>query len=160
MTTIPWEQIRSKVDAQRNITADDRERARELTAAYVAGYRLAEQDRARDREEARMAIPWEDVRESLGITAERQTEGRQATEGYVTGYRLAELRKQAGVTQVELAKLMGIGQPRVSSIERGDIETLTVASVRTYVEALGGSVHMVAHFNDTDVTLRVPDTVA
>ncbi len=62
---------------------------------------------------------------------------------------LAGLRKQAGVTQVELAKLMGIGQPRVSAIEHGGIDTLTVASVRTYVDALGGDVRIVAHLDDT-----------
>lgn len=107
-----------------------------------------------------MAVPWEDVRKELDITPERQEHARRVTEAYVTGYRLAELRRQAGVTQIDLAAMMGIGQPRVSAIERGDIDTLTVASIRTYVEALGGSVRMVAHFDDTDITLRVPEAVA
>lgn len=105
--------------------------------------------------------PWEQLRDELdakhGITEADKAEARRITEAYVTGYRLGELRRQANVTQVELAEAMGIGQPRVSAIERGDIDSLTVASVRAYVEALGGSVRMVAHFDDTDITLRVPD---
>ncbi len=99
---------------------------------------------------------WDTVHEELGIGSRHPRQ--RFAEAHMTGYRLAELRKQTGVTQVELAKLMGIGQPRVSAIERGDIETLTVASVRSYIEALGGGVRMVARLNDTDLTLRVPDT--
>lgn len=72
------------------------------------------------------------------------------------GYQLRDLRKRAVVTQVELAKLLGIGQPRISAIERGNIDTLTVASVRAYVEALGGHLDLVARLNGADVTLRAP----
>lgn len=104
-----------------------------------------------------MTVSWQEVRAEPGITPDRRDHARKATDAYVTGYRLAELRKSVGVTQVELARLMGIGQPRVSAIERGDIGSLTVASVRCYVEALGGDVHLVAHFNNADVTLRVPN---
>ena len=114
-----------------------------------------------------MTVSWQQVRAEPGLTperahpagevrtAERATEAR-ATEARATGYRLAELRKSVGVTQVELARLMGIGQPRVSAIERGDIGSLTVASVRGYVEALGGDVRLVARINNDDVALRVP----
>jgi DNA-binding XRE family transcriptional regulator len=160
MTTIPWEQVRDELDAKHGITAEDQAFADEITRAYVAGYRLAEEDQARDREGSAMTIPWDEVRERLGITPEREEYGRRITEAYVTGYRLAELRKKAQVTQVELARRMGIGQPRVSAIERGDIETLTVASVRSYVEALGGTVLLVASFGDTDIRLQVPESAA
>ncbi|MBB5153352.1 XRE family transcriptional regulator [Saccharopolyspora phatthalungensis] len=105
-----------------------------------------------------MTIPWNEVRERLGITPEQQELGRRITEAYVTGHRLAELRKTAQVTQVELARRMGIGQPRVSSIERGDIEALTVASLRSYVAALGGTVQLVARFGDTEIKLRVAES--
>ncbi|MCI2417782.1 helix-turn-helix domain-containing protein [Saccharopolyspora sp. K220] len=156
MTTIPREQTRTELDE----TPGGRARADEITRACVAGYRLAEEDQAIDREGSAMTIPWDEVREQLGITPEQQELGRRITEAYVTGYRLAELRKNAQVTQVELAKRMGIGQPRVSAIERGDIETLTVASVRCYVEALGGTLRLVARLGDTDVVLQVPEIAA
>ncbi|MBA8823017.1 hypothetical protein FHX42_000346 [Saccharopolyspora lacisalsi] len=35
-----------------------------------------------------------------------------------------------------------------------------MASVRAHVEVLGGSVRMVAHLDDTDVTPRVPESAA
>jgi DNA-binding XRE family transcriptional regulator len=112
--------------------------------------------------------PWEKVRDEIdakcGFTEEEVQAAEREVDAYVTGYRLAELRKKAGITQVDLARRMGIGQPRVSAIERGDIETLTVASVRSYVEALGGTIRLVAHFDDadsdTDITLRVPEKAA
>ncbi|MGP4019161.1 XRE family transcriptional regulator [Saccharopolyspora sp. 5N708] len=156
MTTIPCEQTRTELDK----TAEDQARADEITRACIAVHPLAEEDQAGDREGSAMTIPWDEVREQLGITPEQQELGRQITEAYVTGYRLAELRKNAQVTQIELAKRMGIGQPRVSAIERGDIETLTVASVRCYVEALGGTLRLVARLGDTDVVLQVPETAA
>ncbi|WP_223839518.1 XRE family transcriptional regulator [Saccharopolyspora pogona] len=117
-------------------------------------------EEARDGEGSAMTIPWDEVRERLGITPQRQECGRRITEAYGTGYRLAEVRKKAQVTQVELARRMGIGQPRVSAIERCDIETLTLVTVRSYVEALGGSLQIVASLGDTGIRLRVPETAA
>jgi DNA-binding XRE family transcriptional regulator len=108
--------------------------------------------------------PWDEIRDELdariGPSPEDAERDVQELEAHVTGHRLAEVRKKAQVTQVELARRMGIGQPRVSAIERGDIETLTVASVRSYVEALGGTVLLVASFDDTDIRLQVPESAA
>ena len=41
-------------------------------------------------------------------------------------------------------------------MERGEVDSLTVASVRAYITALGGTVRIVASLDDTDVTLRLP----
>lgn len=100
-----------------------------------------------------MTVSWQQVRADPGISPER---ARTPADAYVTGYRLAELRRGVGVTQVELARLMGIGQPRVSAIERGDIGSLTVASVRCYIAALGGDVRLVARINNDEIALRAP----
>jgi Predicted transcriptional regulators len=106
------------------------------------------------------AIPWENVRaealERGQITTEGVAEARAEQDGYVAGYRLAELRNQVGMTQTQVAEVMGVSQARVSAMERGDMNTLTVASVRAYVDALGGTVRLVASLDDTDVTLRLP----
>lgn len=101
-----------------------------------------------------MTVSWQQVRPEPDLAPDRTPD--RAVHARATGCRLAELRKSVGVTQVELAALMGIGQPRVSAIERGDIGSLTVASVRGYVEALGGDVRLVARINENDVALRVP----
>lgn len=113
-----------------------------------------------DSEGPAMTVPWHEVREQLGITQEQQELGRQITSAYVSGYRLAELRKKADLTQTELAERMGIGQPRVSAIERGDIESLTLASMRAYIEALNGTLTMMATIGDTDVMLQIPELSA
>ena len=53
-------------------------------------------------------------------------------------YRLRELREQAGLTQVQLAALIGVGQRQVSKIEHGDLENAKVGTIRNYLEAVGG----------------------
>lgn len=103
---------------------------------------------------------WEGVRadavERGQITEDGVADARAAQDAYVVGYRLAELRDHTGMTQTQVAKMMGVSQARVSAMERGDVDTLTVASVRAYVDALGGTVRIVASLDDTDVTLRLP----
>ncbi len=49
---------------------------------------------------------------------------------------LSELRKQSGMTQVELAKILGISQPTLSSQEnRTDME---IGTLQRMIEAIGG----------------------
>lgn len=111
-------------------------------------------------EQSGQAVPWHEVRADMvargQITEEGMAAARAEREAYVAGYRLAELRKRTGKTQVQLAEDMGVSQARVSAMERGAVDTLTVATVRAYVDALGGSVRLVASLDDTDVTLRLP----
>ena len=56
----------------------------------------------------------------------------------VRAYRLRELREQAGLTQAQLAERIGVGQRQVSKIERGDIDSTKVGTIRSYLEAVGG----------------------
>lgn len=69
-------------------------------------------------------------------------------------YRLAEIRQDQGVTQGELGEIMGVAQPRVSAIERGDLATAGVGTLESYVEALGGHLRLVADFGDMSLTVR------
>jgi transcriptional regulator with XRE-family HTH domain len=59
-----------------------------------------------------------------------------------SGFRLAEERKRRGLTQAQLAEVMGVSPGRVSQIERGEVCTLD-STVR-FVEALGGRLDVVA----------------
>ena len=43
---------------------------------------------------------------------------------------------------------MGISQRRVSAIERGDIDRSELTTLRAYIEALGGHIHIVAEFDE------------
>lgn len=57
----------------------------------------------------------------------------------VRAYRLRELREQAGLTQAQLAERIGVGQRQVSKIERGDLDSAKIGTIRRYLDAVGGS---------------------
>lgn len=57
-------------------------------------------------------------------------------------YRLKQMRKENGLTQSDLAKLMGTSQHRVSQIENGKITTAQVGTLQRYIEALGGTLSL------------------
>ena len=59
--------------------------------------------------------------------------------------RLADLRKQTGLTQEELAERIGVDQPRVSRMERGDLSRTEVGSLAAYAEAMGGTLELVVY---------------
>jgi transcriptional regulator with XRE-family HTH domain len=53
-------------------------------------------------------------------------------------YRLREIRENARLTQAQLAECIGVGQRQISKIERGDLDSVRVGTIRRYIEALGG----------------------
>jgi transcriptional regulator with XRE-family HTH domain len=58
----------------------------------------------------------------------------------------SKLRKARNLTQVEMAKLLGIAQENVSRIEhRSD---MLISTMRSYVRAMGGDLRLVALFPD------------
>jgi DNA-binding XRE family transcriptional regulator len=60
--------------------------------------------------------------------------------------RLAELRRERGLTQVELAASLGIQQGAVSRLEtRGDNK---ISTLREYCKSLGGELQVLAKFPD------------
>ncbi len=67
-------------------------------------------------------------------------------------YQLAELRRALGVTQAELAQLIGRSQSAVSQLETGEIG-LSVDLLRAIVEQLGGHLEITAIFDDQRVNL-------
>jgi DNA-binding XRE family transcriptional regulator len=72
-----------------------------------------------------------------------------------SGYRLAEERKRRGLTQAQLAKVMGVTPGRVSQIERGEVATID--AVARYVEALGGRLDLIASFGDHTLTIATTE---
>jgi len=59
---------------------------------------------------------------------------------------LRELRKAHGMAQERLAEILGIGQEGVSRLEKRS--DLLISTLRSYVEAMGGSLSIVAEFPD------------
>lgn len=65
---------------------------------------------------------------------------------------LAEIRKQTGLTQVDLAQRLGITQPTLSKLESQD--DMQLSTLRRIIEALGGDLEVIAHLpGDKTVTL-------
>src|SRR5438046_7455585 len=60
------------------------------------------------------------------------------------GLRLHNLRCLQGTTQLSLAKQLGIGQTALSHMERRD--DILLSTLRAYIEALGGRLHVAATF--------------
>ena len=122
---------------------------------YAAYQREAE----KEDEEGRMkAVRWEDTKRQVRElnpdwdTPERvasRERSRAAMRAEQRGYQLAQLRKNTGLTQAQVAAVMGVSQARVSQIEHGKVTE--VDAIRSYVEALGGTVDVVARVGDWTV---------
>ena len=67
-------------------------------------------------------------------------------------YQLGELRRALGITQVELADLIGKSQSAVSQIESGEIG-LSLDVLRSIIAQLGGELEISAVFNNRRVLL-------
>ena len=92
-----------------------------------------------------MARNIDDVIAGLDPVRRRKVEER-AAELIAEEMTLRELRKARRLTQVSLARELGIGQEGVSRLEqRSD---LLLSTLRRTIEAMGGSLSLVARFPD------------
>ncbi len=101
------------------------------------------------------AVRWEDTKREIrelqpgwdapDRVAERER-SRAEMRAEQRGHQLAQLRRNVGLTQAQVATMMGVTQARVSQIEHGKITE--VDAIRGYVEALGGTVDVVARVGD------------
>jgi len=104
-----------------------------------------------------MAKDWQKVRAEavqrglIDETAAVAHRARMVNE--VRAHKLAEVRRSQQLTQVEVAKTMHVTQSRVSRLEKGEIDTAELGTLRKYVEALGGHLRLVADFGDEHVTV-------
>ncbi|MFC6011891.1 helix-turn-helix domain-containing protein [Nocardia lasii] len=95
-------------------------------------------------------VNWKDVKSKAKAADPRSAperargiqQARERHEAYLRGHQLAEMRRSAGLTQTQLAEVLGVSQARVSKIESG--EASGIDTVRAYVAALGGSVEVIA----------------
>ena len=67
---------------------------------------------------------------------------------------LKTLREASGKTQIDVARGSQIDQGDVSRLEsREDFDDCLVATLRRYVEALGGTLDLVARFGDKKISI-------
>lgn len=69
----------------------------------------------------------------------------------VSGAHLAEIRRQLGMTQVQLAEATGLSQARISQIENGD--AVSLETLRAYVAGLGGHLDIVARIGNIQLNV-------
>ncbi|HID8403243.1 helix-turn-helix domain-containing protein [Serratia marcescens] len=68
---------------------------------------------------------------------------RQKADKEIFELRLAMLREELAVSQVELAKRLGISQPSVANLEkRGSEIEIKLSSLKRYIEAMGGTLSL------------------
>ncbi len=98
---------------------------------------------------------WADIKASVTQTPEREARVAQARaelNAEVRSYNLTELRRLVStVTQGDLAEALAMNQSAISKTERAD--DMTVRRLRSTVEALGGTLTLVATFDDKPVVL-------
>ena len=64
---------------------------------------------------------------------------------------LAEIRKEAGFTQEDIARTIGIKQPSLSKLESQD--DIQVSTLQRLIEALGGQLELIAHMPGGDIRI-------
>ncbi len=67
---------------------------------------------------------------------------KKAGEAWDVALQLAALRKESGLSQKELAKLVGTSQQQISRLESPSYEGHSLSMLRRVTEALGASLHV------------------
>ena len=87
-----------------------------------------------------MARKFKELRDRM--SPERQKRSEAMAHEMMADLLLAEIRKQAGLTQVDLAERLGITQPSLSKLESQD--DMQISTLRRIVEALEGELELTA----------------
>ena len=91
-----------------------------------------------------MASKWNNLKRKISPQAQARVDAR--VKATLQTMPLAEIRKAIGMTQADLAGKLDVAQGSVSKIENAADMYLT--TLRKYVEALGGELHLTAKFAD------------
>ncbi|PLS29994.1 XRE family transcriptional regulator [Bifidobacterium margollesii] len=83
-----------------------------------------------------------------GITQEEIDKARDRLVEEMRLYELREARRAQDVTQKQLAERMGVSQKRVSALESGDVDRTEIRTLRRYLQAIGGRLHVDAVLPD------------
>jgi len=96
-----------------------------------------------------MAHSFEELKKQMG--PERVARAQARAKEMMAEMLLAEIRKEAGFTQEDLAKAMGVKQPSLSKIESQ--EDMQISTLARLIEALGGTLELVAHMPRGDIRI-------
>ena len=92
---------------------------------------------------------WDDIRTELDDGDSVALDAELArTEAWVSAFHLSEERKRLGLTQRQVAELMGVTPGRVSQIENGDLDVNEVATLSRYAQALGARLRILFDYGN------------
>jgi DNA-binding XRE family transcriptional regulator len=86
------------------------------------------------------------LKESMG--AERESRAEADTQTMLAEMLLPEIRKHSGLTQKEIADILGITQPSLSKIENQD--DMQIGTFNKLIIAMGGKHEIIAHLPQGD----------
>ena len=81
------------------------------------------------------------------MTPQQLAESDALAEKLMTEMLLAELRKAAGMTQQDLAWVLGVTQPNLSKIEKR--QDMYISTLRRVVRGMGGELELIARMPDS-----------
>ena len=93
--------------------------------------------------------PWSELVKTM--TPEQRRDVDQMVKQMLAEMPLHELRRARALTQKELAETMQVNQPAVSKLEKRT--DAYISSLRSYIEAVGGKLKIVAEFPDGEVAI-------
>ena len=97
-----------------------------------------------------MAKKFNELRGKMSPEAQARSAAR--TESMLVEMQLQTLRKSRNVTQVMVAQTMRVEQAAVSKVEHRD--DMYLSTLRDYIEALGGTLKLVASFPEGDIQVQ------
>ena len=86
------------------------------------------------------------------MTARQLADAETMAKEMMADMLLAEIRKSVGLTQKDLAILLGIKQPSLSKLEGQ--EDMQISTLRRLIEALGGKLEIIAHLPRGDIRIN------
>jgi DNA-binding XRE family transcriptional regulator len=89
----------------------------------------------------------EEIIRGLPASRRRKIEGR-AKELIAKEMTLQELRRARAMTQVSMARTLGVAQKQISEIERRT--DMHISTLRRSIEAMGGKLSLIAEFPDRE----------
>jgi DNA-binding XRE family transcriptional regulator len=97
-----------------------------------------------------MAKKWREIRRAR--TPEREAQIRGRVEAELAKLPLGELRRARSMTQDRLAEILHVNQGAVSKMEKRT--DMYLSTLRSYIEAMGGSLEIRAVFPDGEILLE------
>ena len=85
------------------------------------------------------------------MSSAAQARSRRLAAEYRSGMALDELRQARKMTQVHLAKILGVNQAAVSKLERR--ADMYVSTLQDFVRAMGGELRITATFREGSVEI-------